>query len=212
MVVKKVKKLSQNDKLEKILKNQDKILKSQNIILKKEKTILNEEMKIEKEETNIEQKSEQEILDELLKFEKKIDIEKNKPLYDLTKKDLFKGFVGASFGILGHFSFTKGVDLALTLNMLQVSILYVVGLVLLIIMLYYTGFRKVKKHLIFSFMPVRILVLYGVSIVAIILINLLFGKISFPIDIDVLYKIVGTNIILAVLGAGTADLIGKNDH
>jgi uncharacterized membrane protein len=58
-------------------------------------------------------------------------------------------------------------------------------------------------------MPLRATILYAVSILAILIVNLLFGKFHYPYQFLEIYNIVGATIILAVLGAGTADLIGN---
>lgn len=75
-------------------------------------------------------------------------------------------------------------------------------------MLYFTGFRQIRKKLLFNFLPLRATILYGVSIITIIFVNFLFGQISEYTIIN-LYNLVAANIILAVIGAGTADLIGR---
>ncbi len=58
-------------------------------------------------------------------------------------------------------------------------------------------------------MPLRATILYLVSIFAILFVNFIFGKFYPPYNFLEIYNVVGTTIILAVLGAGTADLIGN---
>jgi uncharacterized membrane protein len=110
---------------------------------------------------------------------------------------------------MGHFAFSKAADIAKTLSMYQTTILYIVAAIMIVIMLYYTGFRNVEKQVILKFMPLRAMTLYSVSIFTIIFVNLIFGKIHFSLEFTEVYKIVGASVILAVMGAGTADLIGK---
>lgn len=195
----------------------DEILKNQKTILKNEKKIMGEESKLESLEEkeiskeDLEINDEKEALKELASLENELKSSISNPIKNITKKDFFKGFIGAFIGIVGHFAFEKGADIALELTFLQTTILYIVGFLIILIMLYYSGFRKIEKHIILKFMPIRALVLYLTSILTIILVNLLFGKIHLPISILELYKLVGSTIILAIIGAGTADLIGRSE-
>lgn len=211
---KKIKNSDINNKLDLILKQQKKILMTNEKILSNEFGILEEETKIEqlnnieleKEDKN--QKTEEDALNELINLETKFKQNITSSIDKITKRDLFKGFVGAFVGIMGHFAFDEAYHIANDLTFLRSSILYVIAFLIIIIMLYYTGFRTVKSHLILKFLPLRALILYVVSIIAIIFVNLLFGNINFPLNFIELYNLIGASIILAVLGAGTADLIG----
>lgn len=205
-----VKKNSLNEKLELILKNQEKILQN-------EKKILGEEEKIEKlenqeieENKRVEQDEEMQ-LKELKDLEKEFRKNARNPIKNITKRDIVKGFIGAFIGVIGHFAFSKAADIAPTLDFWRSTILYIVAFIIIVVMLYYTGFRDVKKHIIFQFMPLRALTLYIVSIFTIFVVYFLFGKIHFPVHPMELYQLVGATIILAVIGAGTADLIGRNE-
>lgn len=197
-------------------KKLNKIISNQKIIIENENKILGEEFKLEtlenqellKEDLN--QKTEEDVFHELIKLESNLKKKLFSPINKITNRDLFKGFIGAFLGIMGHFAFYKGSEIAQTLTIFMSTILYLIAFLIIIIMLYYTGFRKVQKHIILKFMPIRALILYCVSIFVILLVNLLFGKIHFPISFIEIYKLVGSSIILAVLGAGTADLIGGN--
>lgn len=207
----KLKKNTLNEKLDQILENQK-------VILRNEKKILNEEKEIEKLEkkdlANDEkiQLSEKETLAELEKLESKINKGLTKPLKSVTKRDMFKGFIGAFVGVMGHFAFSKASDFAGKLNLIQITNLYLVAAIIIGVMLYYTGFRNVEKQIVMKFMPLRATVLYTVSIITIIIVNLLFGKIHLTSSFTEVYSLVGASIILAVMGAGTADLIGKVEH
>lgn len=196
----------------------DLILKNQKAILKNEDKILGEEFKLEdlekeeltKEDNNFQ--SEEDAIKELKQLEK--DVKKNSisPLNKITKRDLFKGFVGAFVGITGHFAFSEGAEIAELITWERATFMYIIAFLMIVIMLYYTGFRKVQKHIILRFMPLRATTLYLVSILAIIFVNLLFGKFHYPYHFVEIYNIIGATIILAVLGAGTADLIGNVGH
>jgi len=199
-----------NEKLDLILENQKKILEN-------ESKILGEEMKIEslekreiEHEKNVENDSKQ-ALKELDLLEKEFKKNSSSPIKNITQRDMFKGFIGAFVGIMGHFAFSKAADLAVGLSIARSTVLFVVAFLIVIVMLYYSGFRNIEKHIVLKFMPLRALVLYGVSIVTIILVYLLFGKIHFPVSFIELYNLVGASIILAVMGACTADLIGRSE-
>jgi uncharacterized membrane protein len=200
-----------NEKLDKILENQEKILSNEEKILKEEGHIEELEQEALNEE-HMQSQSEEDAMEELHKLEKDLkDSLKSHPMKKVTQRDLIKGFLGASFGILGHFAFSKAADIAIGLSIWRATVLYFVAFVVIIAMLYYAGFRKIEKRVILKFMPLRASILYGVSIFTILLINLLFGKIHYPFTFTEIYTLVGASIILAVLGAGTADLLGRNE-
>lgn len=196
-----------NKKLDLILKNQDLILKNERKILSKEENI--EELEEELKSEDSVQKSEEETLQRLNLLQNKLKNTIESPIKKVTKRDVFKGFIGAFVGVMSHFAFSKAIDIANELSFLRATILYIVAFIIIVIMLYYTGFKKVEKKIILQFIPLRATVLYTVSIITIILVNLLFGKIHFPINFMEIYTIIAANAILAVIGAGTADLIGR---
>lgn len=195
-----------NDKIDLILKNQEKILE-------KEKKILSEEGRIEElEELELQKEdSEMDSLQQLESLEKKLKDNIQNPMKKISKRDVFKGFIGAFLGVVSHFAFSKAADIALTLSIFRATMLYVVAFLIIVIMLYYTGFRNIEKHVVLKFMPLRALILYSVSIVTVIIVNILFGKIYLPITFESMYTLVGASIILAVIGACTADLIGRSE-
>ena len=201
---------SLNKKLDTILENQKKILRNESKIFKEEEKLedigtkdLNNDKKLAS--------SEKEALKELENLEK--EFSKNySPFTKITTKDFIKGFIGAFIGVMSHFAFSKAADLAPTLEIWRATILYIIAFIIIVGMLYYTGFRKVRKQTILHFMPIRATILYGVSIITILIVNALFGKIHLPLNFTQIYTLVGANIILAVMGAGTADLIGRAEH
>lgn len=196
-----------NEKLDTILQNQKRILQNEKRFLGEELKIIDlENNELRKEDIN--QKTEESTLSELMRVEKLVKKTGHNSLNKITRRDMMKGFIGAFIGIIGHFAFQEAFHFSHDLTIIRSSMLYLFALFIVIIMLYYTGFKKVKKHLILRFMPIRIIVLYSVSIFAIILVQLVFGNIQFPISFISLYKVVAANMILAVLGATTADLIG----
>lgn len=198
------KKETVNDKLDKIISNQEKMLKIEKRILKEELKI--EDMELEELTHN---KDEDAALAELKKLEEEIRASMGSPMKHVTSKDAFKGMIGALIGLIGHFAFTKAVEVALKIDFFRATLLYIFALVILIVMLYFTGFRAVQAQIILKFLPLRVLVLYSVSIFTIIVIYLVFGIIDININPGDLYKVIGGSIVLAVLGAATADLIGR---
>jgi hypothetical protein len=209
-MVKKKKVLVEKDKLDKILEKEEEILMGQKKILKEEEKL--EEMEAMDLEGDKEIESgEKDAFSELKKIEKKLSSIQNKPMKKITKRDITKGFVGAFFGIVGHFAFYKGVGIAETLTIFQATLLYLFAFLIITIMLYYTGFKEIEPKLILKFMPLRIIVLYSVSIISIVVVLGLFGKLHFPLHFVEIYKQIGAIIILAVIGAGAADLIGKTE-
>jgi len=204
-----IKKNLLNEKLNLILENQKKILINESEILKKEVEVeLLEKKELKKEDLEI--KSEEEALEELTKLESEIKKNVENPIKTITKKDVIKSFVGAFIGTVGHFAFYEGVHIAEELNFLNATILYFIAFLIVLLLLYYSGFRKIKKHIILKFLPLRAILIYSVSIVTIIFVYIIFGKLHLPINLFDFYKLISANIILAVLGAGTADLIGKS--
>ncbi len=208
---------SLNEKINLILENQNILLKNDEKILKNQKNILKEEEKIEtleKEEIfkqNENFNTEEDAIKEIKKLEKELLKNQVNPISKITKRDLVKGFIGSFIGVMGHFAFTKGTELGKKFDIFQASVLYIVAFFIIILMLYYTGFRSVQKKTILKFLPLRACVLYSVSIITILMINFLFLQLSFEDPFSTFYKVVSASMILGVLGAGTADLIGKNE-
>jgi len=205
--------------LSKIVKNQEKILGIEKKLLEKENKVEDEESAILKEE-RLELKEENEDFKENLKEENLIeDLEKlderilkniNSKVRKITKKDVFKGFIGAFVGVVSHFSFMEAFHIAPHLDILQSTFLYVLSFLIIVIMLYYTGFKDVKKKLLFNLFPLRATLLFVISIVTIIFVYFIFGNLETPITFINLYDSVAPSMILATIGAGTADLIGRN--
>lgn len=208
-------------RLDRIEKNQKKLLKIQESILKEEELIEKEEKKnldLAKEELIEEKKIEeveQEELNELKKLEeleKQIEKElKVSPLKKVTQRDVIKGMLGALFGVVGHFAFAKGVELAEHYSFTRSTFLYLTSFAIIVLFLYFAGFRKVDDIFIFKVLPIRAIVIYISAIITVILVLFLYGKISFQTDFQVVYNTVAAISVLAVLGAGTADLLGKEE-
>ena len=189
-----------NIKLDKILKNQQKILREEKVLEELERKELNQE------DTII--SSEKEALRELEKIGENLKKNISSPLRTITKKDIAKGIIGAFIGIVGHYAFLKGKDFAESLTFSTATGLYIISFLMLVLMLYYTGFRTIEKKIIVKFLPMRATILYLTAIGTIFFVYVIFGILEMPLSFEQIYKLIGANIILASLGSGTADLIG----
>lgn len=168
--------------------------------LKQEKKILAEEKRIEKMV-----KGE---MGELKSIEQEMKNTQSHPLAKITYKDLVRGSIGAIFGIVGHFAFFYGVEIAEHISVLRATFLYILSLVVCILFMYYSGFRKVKEIKVIRFIPVRATVIYLTALVVVAATLLVFGFIDIHTPFAEIYKKVATNSLLAVLGASTADILG----
>jgi uncharacterized membrane protein len=196
----------------KILALQKKILEKETIIESKEEEVL----KLERKELEEEDKillDEREALEEIKKIE---EIEKRilkdvqgSAIKKITYRDVTKGMIGAFFGIVGHFAFAKGSDIASYLSYTRSTVLLLVSFAVIVIFLYFAGFRKVDDKFKFKFIPVRAVVIYFSALTTIIIVLSLYGVFTFDTTFKELYTTIAAISLLAVLGAGTADLIGK---
>ena len=85
--------------------------------------------------------------------------------------------------------------------------MYIVSFFIGAIFLYATGFRKVKQIRVLKFLPLRVTVIYMVSLITISLVLTLFNQYN---SIEELYRQVGVLSLPAIIGASAADLIGEN--
>ena len=174
------------------------IEKKEEEIEKKEAAIITEEKKIEKETEKVE------------KLEKDIKREVTaKPLTKFNMKDLNKGIIGAFIGVVAHFAFIYGKEIAKDISTTRATILILFSYLLIIILMYETGYREIKEKRLLGILPKRATAIYLTSIVIILIIFLLFNQINLS-DITGTYKQIAVTLILASLGAGTADLIGRD--
>ena len=166
------------------------------------KLILQEERKIEE----MESRELREL--ESLKKEIKKDVGGH-PLTKITRADVVRSIIGALIGTVGHFAFFYGVEIADKISVVRASFLYVISLVVCFFFMYYSGFRKVKEIRIFRFIPIRVLVVYCISLLVVIGTLFIFGFLDVTTSFEHVYKVTATTLLLAVLGASTADILGK---
>ena len=131
------------------------------------------------------------------------------PLTRITTSDIVRSTIGALIGTVGHFAFFYGIELAEKITIARATALYFLAFVVSFLFMYYSGFRKVKEIRIFRFIPARVAVVYIVSIFVVLITLFTFGVIDFNTPIELIYKLVATTVLLAVLGASTADILGK---
>lgn len=140
-------------------------------------------------------------------IQKKVQVS---PLKRITYRDITKGMVGAFFGVVGHFSFADSVWITHHHSYIRSTILLLVSFILAVLFIYFTGFRKVQDRFVLKFLPLRAVVIWIASIVTIILVLILYDTVSFSMGFKTLYSTIAGISVLAVLGAGTADLIGRD--
>jgi uncharacterized membrane protein len=162
-----------------------------------------------KEEAQIEREEEKE-LSEVQRLEKlEAEIQKEvapHPMRRITYHDITKGMIGAFVGIVGHFAFFYGHHIAETLSMQRATLLLVVSLALLVIFLYFSGFRRVKEYT--KYLPIRVFTIFVTAMVVCIGVLFMFNILPWPTTWHDLYLNVAAVSILGVMGAATADLIG----
>ena len=181
-----------------ILAEEKKVEEKVNGIEKKEAAIITEEKKIEKETDKVE------------KLEKEIKKEvTQKPLEKFTIKDLNKGIIGAFIGVVAHYAFIYGKEIAKNISITRATVLVIFSYVIILVLIYETGYREIKEKRLLKVIPRRATAIYLTSIVVIILIFFMFNQLDLS-NLSALYKEIAVTLVLASVGAGTADLIGKD--
>ncbi|MFW5745983.1 MAG: hypothetical protein ACOCWQ_00340 [Nanoarchaeota archaeon] len=195
-------------KTDQLLANQKKILAKLEILDE-----LSAEVEEELEQENIIRAGEALEAEQIRKIEtleRKLQKEiENKPLQKITYRDFSKSAIGALFGILGHFAFFYGIEIASTISVFRATMLYIFAFLIGAIFLYLTGYRSFKTKVAIRMAPIRLLIIYFTSLAIIIFVLFLYDFKHITGSPLALYKSVATISILAVLGAATADLIGK---
>jgi len=186
-----------NKKLSTILKLEKEQLREQRVVERLEREQLRDDQEFKKLE-------EQQILD-LEQLEKKIAHEIGPhPLKKITFKDFGKSVIGAFIGIVSHYTVLEGVHFAETITVTQATGFYIVSFFIGLIMLYYTGFRQVRKKMFLFFLPVRLVLIYLVTLLVIFVVLTIFGT----VDHGHVYNQVAVVMMPAIVGACAADLIG----
>jgi len=203
-----------NRKLDVLLTGQRKILKEEEEVENEEEKVLGEEKEELAEEKKVEKIEGEEIseLEKLERLEKEVEKQVEvHPLRKITYKDVARGAVGAFFGAVAHYTFLYGIEVADKLDVVRASVLYLLSFSIGAVFIYITGFRKIKDIKVLAFLPIRLIVLYITSIVMSILVLYFFYPTTFGVSFLTSYKQVATVTLTAILGACTADLIGKGE-
>jgi len=202
--LKSVRRRSSNEKLDEVIALEKKLLKE-------EKKIEAEE-RIEKDNENKEEKlleKEESDLERLEKIEMEIKSEVGgHPLAKVTFKDITKGFIGSFIGLAIHYTFVYGVEISEHLTMTRATIMFPLTFLVGLLFIYATGFRKVQDKKLLIYMPIRLFVLYTCALIMSILVLYLFYP-DFGHSFEESYKMVAGVMLAAVVGACTADLLGK---
>ncbi|MDO8660996.1 MAG: hypothetical protein Q7K43_03840 [Candidatus Woesearchaeota archaeon] len=187
-----------NTKLDRVLKNQKSLLQTEQRVERKENEELREEAIAEKELKNIE-RLEREI-------EKQVE---SHPLRKITIKDVARGAIGAFVGTVAHYTFIYGIKVAEAITVMRASLLFPLSFIVGGIFLYATGFRKVQDPKLLWFLPVRLIVLSITAIITSIIVLAIFTP-SFGQHFGESFKQVATVSLSAIIGACTADVLGKD--
>ena len=190
-------------------------------ILAEEKKIERKVENVEKKEEKIEQKEES-----LAKEEKKIEREAGKveglekkisqevrpqALTKFNIRDLNKGIIGAFIGVVAHFGFLYGKAIASAITVPRATLLLAFSYMLLVILMYETGYRAITENRLLGILPKRATIIFITSLIVVVVIYLLFGLVDLKSpDYVELYKGIAVTSVLASLGAGTADLLGRH--
>lgn len=177
--------------LEDVEKEEEEIEKKEDIIVKEEGEIEKEAEKIEKLERDIKKEVTQ------------------KPLTKFNFKDLNKGIIGAFIGVVAHFGFIYGKAIAKYISVPRATLLIVFSYLLIIILMYETGYREIEEKRMLKILPRRATIIYLTSLIVVVVIFFMFNLIDFS-DPIALYKEIAVTSVLASVGAGTADLIGRD--
>ena len=119
---------------------------------------------------------------------------------------IFQLILSLFFGILAG-TFT-GLTPGIHINLVSVLLLsaFLIGL----IFVYATGFRNVKEKTLVRFFPLRVALIYSISLLSIFIVLSLYGIIGYKtIEPGLVFKQVASISIPAIIGASAADLIGR---
>ncbi|MBI4452864.1 DUF2391 family protein [Candidatus Woesearchaeota archaeon] len=188
-----------------ILSEEKKVEHKVEEVEKKEEQIERKEVQIAKEEKKLEKETQK-----VEGLEKKIEKEvSQKPLTYFNFKDLNKGIIGAFIGVVAHFSFIYGSVIAKEITNFRAALLLVFSYLLIVILMYETGYRDIKEKRLLGVLPKRATLIFATSIIVVVIIFFLFNMANLK-DLEGFFRQVAVTSVLASLGAGTADLLGKH--
>lgn len=186
------------DEEKKIEHKVEEVEKKEEAIEQKEAQIAKEEKKLEKDVQKVEG------------LEKKIDKEVSpKPLTTFSLRDLNKGIIGAFIGVVAHFGFIYGKAIADLITLPRAVLLLLFSYLLIVVLMYETGYREIKEKRLLRILPKRATLIFMTSVVVVMAIFFLFNMVNIRDPVG-FFKQVAVTSVLASLGAGTADLLGKH--
>lgn len=197
-----MKKKSINKKLDEILK-----LEKLQVKLEQQFKELEQQQVAEEQEIKGLERRELKDLKDIEALEKEIRAKvTKKPLGKITYKDLGKATIGAFIGLVSHFTILEGAEIAEAFSTTKATSFFILSYIVGMIILYYTGFRKVKTKKFLVILPLRLTIVY---IVTIAVITATLGAFSLIHGPELLYKQVAAASLPAIIGACAADLIGE---
>ncbi len=196
--MKKVSLQSMNAKLDRVLRNQERLLRTEQDVEREEHEELRGEARAEQELKKLE-RLEQEI-------ERQVEPH---PLRRITTKDVARGAIGAFVGTVAHYTFIYGIKAAELITVARAALLFPLSLLVGGVFLYATGFRKVQDPKLLWFLPVRLVVLAITAVVTSCLVLAIFTP-NFGHTFTESFKQVATVSLSAIIGACTADILGKD--
>ena len=132
------------------------------------------------------------------------------PLRRVTYRDVAKGAIGAFIGTTAHYSFIYGVKVAHQIDLTRAILLFPLAFAIGGVFLYITGFRKIKSTQLLWFLPVRLTALFITSLAVSFFVLYLLHPTFLHQPIE-MFKTLATVQLSAIIGACTADLIGKEE-
>ncbi|MBI3051794.1 DUF2391 family protein [Candidatus Woesearchaeota archaeon] len=194
-----------------VSKKLDKILKGQDRLYKEELKLETEEAEAKKGEEQVKELEKKQLteIEALERIEKEVEKEvKQHPLTKVTINDLWRGSLGAFVGTTLHYTVYYGVEIAENLTVSRATIIYILSFIVGAVFLYITGFMKIKDKAALKYLPIRVTLLYAVSILVSVGVLYLFFP-AFGASFEDAYKQTATVSLIAVIGACTADLLRR---
>ncbi len=214
-----------NEKLDRLMKEHEELIEEGRKLKEEEQKIealereeLAEERKIEAlEEKEAEDISKIEALerrqfDELKNLEmleQRIEKEvEPHPLAKITAKDFFKGAIGAFIGLVFHLSIVYVLKIAEHISFERAHFFFFLSFLVGAVIMYMTGFRRITHPRLLVFWPLRLMIIYLTALLMSILILFTFHP-GYGAHFEESYIQTSVAMILAMIGATTADLIGR---
>ena len=120
-----------------------------------------------------------------------------------------KGIIGAFIGVVAHFGFIYGKAIADLITLPRAVLLLLFSYLLIVVLMYETGYREIKEKRLLRILPKRATLIFMTSVIVVMAIFFLFNMVNIRDPVG-FFKQVAVTSVLASLGAGTADLLGKH--